>query len=40
MPVGADNDAPGTTLDTIAVSATLTVVDGMGYRLDTLTPIT
>ncbi|MFE0750834.1 hypothetical protein [Gordonia sp. NPDC058843] len=40
VPVGADNDAPGTTLDTIAVSATLTVVDGMGYRLDTLTPIT
>ncbi|MCZ4581543.1 hypothetical protein O4158_21125 [Gordonia amicalis] len=40
VPVEADNDAPGTTLDTIAVSATLTVVDGMGYRLDTLTPIT
>lgn len=40
VPVGADNDAPGTTLDIIAVSATLTVVDGMGYRLDTLTPIT
>ena len=40
VPVGGDNDAPGTTLDVIAVSATLTVVDGMGYRLDTLTPIT
>ncbi len=40
VPVGADNDEPGTTLDVIAVSATLTVVDGMGYRLDTLTPIT
>lgn len=40
VPVGADNDSPGTTLDVIAVSATLTVVDGMGYRLDTLTPIT
>ncbi|WP_288814124.1 hypothetical protein [uncultured Gordonia sp.] len=40
VPVEADNDAPGTTLDTIAVSATLTAVDGMGYRLDTLTPIT
>ncbi|MDV6310054.1 hypothetical protein [Gordonia amicalis] len=39
VPVDAGNDAPGTTLDTIAVSATLTVVDGMGYRLDTLTPI-
>lgn len=40
VPVEASNDATGTKLDTIATSAKLVVVDGMGYRLDSITPIT